>query len=105
MRANCMRASTEHMLLPRGSAVSDEPAEADPAGYAVSPHPSSRDALTVANLFAIAGMIEPEPEAVRDWYYATSIAALGGPTAAVLVEQGRAGDVLGFLLTLLDHGD
>ena len=104
MRAKCARARSAQVLLPRISQASEEPATGDPVECAVSQHRSTRDALTVANLFVIAGMIEPDPEAVRDWYHATSIEVLDGLTAEELVGQGRAGDVLGFLLAMLDHG-
>lgn len=102
MRAKCARTPPVRLLTADRKA--HDPNERMVAGkIAVSRQDASRDALTVSNLLAIAGLIEPDPAAVLQWYGETTIASLGGLTAEALVTQGRAGDVLSFLLTALDN--
>lgn len=105
MRAKCARIGSVQVLPSSEREACDPPESTVAGGMPVYKTRSSRDTLTVSNLFAIAGMIEPDPEAVRDWYADTSIASLNGLTAETLVAQGRAGEVLGFLLAALDQDD
>lgn len=105
MRAKCARIGPVEMLLQGEREAGGPPKSEVPGSDAAHPTCSSRDELTVANLFAIAQVIEPDPEAVRHWYSGTSITSLDGLSAETLVAQGRAGEVLGFLLAALDQDD
>lgn len=64
-------------------------------------HGTSLDPVTaILTVLRVAAQIEPDPVEVGIWYRRIRIAELGGLTARQLVSLGRAGEVVGFLLSI-----